>query len=189
MPTVLTHPAPLLAVGAGLGFVAIPPRLLLFGVLCSLAPDADVIGFQFGVRYADILGHRGLTHSLSFAFALGILGFVLAPWLRTRRWLAFLVGFAAVLSHIALDALTTGGLGVAALWPFSEQRFFFPERPIRVSPFNPRAFLEPRGQAVLRSELFWVWLPCAAMAVGLRIGLLAGRAQTKDLHTHKPTKT
>lgn len=178
----------MLALGAGLGFAAIPPRLLLFGVLCAVLPDADVIGFQFGVRYADSLGHRGLTHSLSFAFALGILGFVLAPRLHARRWLAFLVAFAAVASHIALDALTTGGLGVAALWPFSDQRFFFAERPIRVSPFNPRAFLEPRGQAVLRSELFWVWLPCAAMAVCLRIGLLTGRVQEAG-RTHKPTKT
>jgi len=30
----------------------------------SLLPDADVIGFARGVRYADRWGHRGATHAL-----------------------------------------------------------------------------------------------------------------------------
>jgi membrane-bound metal-dependent hydrolase YbcI (DUF457 family) len=31
----------------------------------SLLPDLDVIGFSFGVRYANPWGHRGATHSLA----------------------------------------------------------------------------------------------------------------------------
>ena len=38
----------------------------------SLLPDADVIGFRFGVRYEDTWGHRGATHSLTFALGVGI---------------------------------------------------------------------------------------------------------------------
>ena len=36
-----------------------------------MLPDLDVIGFFFGVRYDDMLGHRGITHSLAFAMAEG----------------------------------------------------------------------------------------------------------------------
>ena len=37
-------------------------------------------------------------------------------------------------SHGVLDALTDGGPGVAFLAPFDDTRYFFPWRPIRVSP-------------------------------------------------------
>jgi inner membrane protein len=86
--------------------------------------------------------------------------------LRCRRWLAFVLIFAAVASHIALDAATNGGLGVAAFWPLSNERYFFPWRPIQVSPLSLHAFFSERGLNVLRSEFFWVWLPCLSLALG-----------------------
>lgn len=169
MPTIITHPAPVLALGAGLGTGVIPKRLLLAALFCAILPDFDVIGFRFGVAYADLLGHRGLSHSLVFALCIGVLGCMLAPWLRARRLTAFAVCFFAVASHIALDAMTSGGLGVAALYPFSEERFFLPWRPIRVSPFSPKAFLTARGVAVITSEVVWVWLPAALLAFFIRL--------------------
>ena len=39
--------------------------------LLSMAPDADVIGFFFGVRYGDPWGHRGATHSIAVAVLCG----------------------------------------------------------------------------------------------------------------------
>jgi inner membrane protein len=120
------------------------------------------------------LGHRGASHSLVFAFGLGLLAACLAPFLRCRAITAFsLIGF-VVLSHIALDAMTSGGLGVAAFWPWSETRYFMPWRPIRVSPFSPSAFLSARGAAVLISEFLWVWLPCAAGAFALWLARKTG---------------
>ena len=68
-----------------------------------------------------------------------------------------------------IDALTNGGLGVAWLWPWSEQRFFFPTHPIAVSPFI-NGFFSERGLTVLASEARWVWLPCAVLTV-LGIGV------------------
>ncbi|MDR2031318.1 MAG: metal-dependent hydrolase [Azoarcus sp.] len=172
MPTIITHAAPALALGAALGFRRIPPRLFWAVVFCAMLPDFDVIGFRFGVRYADLLGHRGFSHSLSFALVCGGLGALAAPsWLRCRRTLAFGLMFAAVASHIALDAATSGGLGVAAFWPFSEARFFFPWRPIQVSPLSLRVFFSGRGLEVLRSECLWVWLPCLTLALATRAGL------------------
>ncbi|AVH93196.1 metal-dependent hydrolase [Stenotrophomonas maltophilia] len=72
--------------------------------------------------------------------------------------------FICAASHPLLDAMTSGGLGVALAWPWSEQRFFAPWRPIRVSPFAPQ-FFSARGLATLRSELRWVWLPLAGAVV------------------------
>lgn len=59
--------------------------------------------------------------------------------------------------------LTNGGMGVAYLWPFSDQRFFFPVQPIQVSPLSLRRLLSPAGLAVAKSELLWVWLPASFM--------------------------
>ena len=165
MPTVLSHPAPLLCLGLACGRRLASGRLLLAGVVCSILPDLDVIAFRFNVSYADILGHRGLSHSLLFALAAGLLAALAAPLLKSGRWAAFLVCAGGALSHIVLDAMTNGGLGVALFWPFSEARYFFPWRPIAVSPLSLRHFFAQGGLAVLKSEAVWIWLPSlAAMA-------------------------
>ncbi|RTQ92000.1 MULTISPECIES: metal-dependent hydrolase [Stenotrophomonas] len=76
--------------------------------------------------------------------------------------------FICAASHPLLDAMTSGGLGVALAWPWSEQRFFAPWRPIRVSPFAPQ-FFSARGLATLMSELRWVWLPLAGAVVAWKL--------------------
>lgn len=160
MPTILTHPAVPLAIGVVLGPGRISRRLLLAGMLASIVPDMDVVAFRLGIDYAHQFGHRGATHSLMFALALGALAALLAPWLQARRWVAMAFVSLACASHPLLDMLTSGGLGAALWWPFSEQRLFFPAHPIRVSPLTLQQLLGPRGFAVLQSEILWVWLPC-----------------------------
>ncbi len=76
--------------------------------------------------------------------------------------------FICAASHPLLDAMTSGGLGVALAWPWSEQRFFAPWRPIRVSPFASQ-FFSARGIATLLSELRWVWLPLATAVVAWKL--------------------
>ncbi len=76
--------------------------------------------------------------------------------------------FVCAASHPLLDAMTSGGLGVALAWPWSEQRFFAPWRPVRVSPFAPQ-FFSARGVATLLSELRWVWLPLATAVVAWKL--------------------
>ena len=164
MPTIFTHTAPALALRLGLGQDIVPRRLLICAVLGAMLPDFDVVGFKLGITYAAAWGHRGASHSLIFAFGLGLFAACLAPLLRCRAVTAFMVISLAVLSHIALDAMTSGGLGVAAFWPWDKTRYFLPWRPISVSPFSPSAFLSAHGAAVLMSELRWVWLPCLAGA-------------------------
>jgi len=88
MPTILTHPAIPLAIGVVLGPKRISRRLLLAGMVAAIVPDLDVIAFKLGIEYANQLGHRGASHSIAFALAMGILAALAAPWLHTKRWAA-----------------------------------------------------------------------------------------------------
>ena len=134
-----------------IGSGALAASMLLWSGL-SLLPDADVIGFSFGVRYGDPWGHRGATHSLLFSLALGIALAVCArmrgaPLLRTALFASLVLA-----SHAVLDTLTDGGRGCALFWPFSTTRHFAPIRPIPVAPIGAR-FLSERGLHVALFEL------------------------------------
>jgi inner membrane protein len=172
VPTVFSHAAVPLALGLGLGRDAVPPRLLLAGVAASAVPDLDVLALSWGVPYAGPLGHRGFSHSLLFAVALALLGAAAARALRAPPGRTFAFLLVAGASHGALDTLTTGGLGVALLWPWSDRRFFAPAalRVIAVSPLG-LGFFSVRGLTVLGSEVRWIWpiaLAVSLMLVGVR---------------------
>lgn len=162
MPTILSHAVAGLGIGAALFGRKAPGRVLGLGALCAALPDADVIGFPLGIRYGDLLGHRGLSHSLAFAAALATLVTPLARSEPRGKLWAYL--FLATASHGLLDAMTDGGLGIALFAPFDKTRYFFPFRPIEVSPIGIGRFFSARGWAVMKSELLWVWLPSLALA-------------------------
>lgn len=173
MPTILSHAVAALGIGTAVFGRKASGRVLALGAVCSMLPDADVIGFSLGIRYGDLLGHRGLSHSLLFAVALAILATPLARskdgpgWGKLWTYL-----FLATASHGLLDALTNGGLGVAFFAPFDKTRYFFPFRPIQVSPIGP-GFFSRQGMVVIASELLWIWLPTLAL-VGIRTTLFGG---------------
>jgi inner membrane protein len=166
MPSVFSHAIAAVAVG-GVA-VAGPGRLTIWGLgaVCAVLPDLDVISFYFGLPYDHVLGHRGLSHSLIFAAGLALMVAVLLRRTLTtspslaRLWVFF---FLATASHGVLDAMTDGGLGVAFFAPFSDARYFFPWRPIVVSPISIRAFLGPRGVQVMWSEIGWIWAPSTVL--------------------------
>lgn len=161
MPSILSHPA--VAVGLSPFFqkLRVPQWLFLVGAFCTIVPDFDVLGFWLGVPYESMLGHRGLSHSLLFAAALSaIIVFVITHQQQGISLPAcFIFLFLCVASHGIFDALTTGGLGVAFFAPFSNNRYFFSWRPIRVSPLSLRHFFGPRGIVVMLSEIIWMWIP------------------------------
>ncbi|QHL89024.1 metal-dependent hydrolase [Nibribacter ruber] len=130
---------------------------------CAVIPDADVVMFKFGVPYEHFLGHRGFSHSLAFALLLGVLVtkvFYRGVPLQSRQGLFLIfIFFLCTASHSLLDAMTTGGLGVAVFSPFDNNRYFLPWRPIQVSPIGIKQFLGPKGLAVIQSELIWVGIP------------------------------
>lgn len=158
MPTILTHAAVPLALYWAAGRGQVSTRLLAAGVAAAMLPDADVAGFAFGIPYEAALGHRGASHSLLFAGMVAAVAAAASRCLRSRPLQAAAFCFSCAASHPLLDALTSGGLGVALLWPWEGNRYFAPWRPIRVSPFAGD-FFNARGLATLWSELRWVWLP------------------------------
>ena len=172
MATVFSHAVAALTVTHAAGPRTRRARVWALAAACSMLPDADVLGFVFGVAYGDLLGHRGLTHSLAFAFLLGcvvtLAAFRDVPRFSHRWWSLALLFFACTASHGLLDALTDGGLGVAFFSPFDPTRYFFPWRPVEVSPIGP-AFFSARGAQVLASELFWIWLPSLVILATVNI--------------------
>jgi inner membrane protein len=143
--------------------------VLFAGAVCSVVPDLDVVGFSFGVPYEQMLGHRGFTHSVVFAAALGTL--LASTLFRDEPQHSAVVTFLilSTLSHGLLDMLTNGGLGVALFAPFSNERYFWPWRPIEVSPIGLEAFFSYWGVRVLVSELKWVWLPATTIAAAVTV--------------------
>jgi len=159
------------ALGATLGKLLLPDRrhwrYWLLAAACAFLPDADVIGFKFHVPYASLWGHRGLSHSLLAAAVVASILTGLFGLRRTantppagRLWLLL---FLATASHGMLDAMTTGGEGVAFYSPFDQHRYFFGFRPIQVSPIGVKKFVGEWAARVLKSELLWVGLPCLAL--------------------------
>lgn len=169
MTTLVSHPLPILALGLALGSRRIPPRLLLAGLFFACLPDADMLAFKLGIAYADAFGHRGFSHSLLFAGLCGLAAALGCRWLGCGPLKAGLWIGLATLSHSLLDALTDGGLGVAWLWPLSQERHFLPWRPIEVSPFLHGFIvdgrLSERAWRVLASEACWVWAPCLMLVL------------------------
>jgi len=173
MCSVLTHPVVPIALAAVLPQDTLSPTLVLVGAACAVIPDLDVIGFKFGVGSHPLLGHRGLTHSIVFAAALGaLLTYTLFRHSPSPWWVVFLFLFVSTLSHPLLDMLTNGGRGVALFAPFSHARYFFPWRPIEVSPISVRRFFSRRGVQIMRSELQWVWLPATGVYI---LGMIVRR--------------
>lgn len=114
----------------------------------SLLPDLDVVAFALDIPYAHAFGHRGASHSLAAALALGVLA--LAPPSESRLRTGVFVALVAA-SHSVLDALTDGGLGVALLWPLTSERYFAPWQPIPVAPIGA-GMLSARGLYVIAIE-------------------------------------
>lgn len=171
MATAFTHAL----IGASLvGTVPHPARVRVAIALAAVAvmPDADIIAFRWGIPYEHMLGHRGVTHSLPFAAALGILTFAVlrASGVRHARGLGPAVA-AACGSHGVIDAFTDAGLGVGFWIPFSPARHFAPWRPLATSPIGVDAFVRGDWWAILANEARWVWLPWMTLcAAGAAVG-------------------
>ena len=159
MPTILTHAVVPLAIGFGLGRKMISRRLLAFGVAASILPDLDVLAFRLHIAYADTFGHRGASHSLSFAIFVALVAMLFSSRLKSRPFITFFFIFVYAASHALLDMFTNGGYGVALWWPFFVERLFAPWQVIEVSPLSLRRVFSAKGLAVLQSELRWIWLP------------------------------
>ncbi|WAC01539.1 metal-dependent hydrolase [Lacinutrix neustonica] len=123
------------------------------------------MAFNLEIPYSHPFGHRGFTHSVLFALLwAGLLALLVG---KSRKYLFFITVFSATVSHGILDALTTGGLGVGFFIPFNMERFFFPFRPIKVSPIGVSKFFSEWGFQVIISELKYIAIPCVLVLLFL----------------------
>jgi inner membrane protein len=163
VPSVISHAV--VAMTAGLAFAPrdVPQHFWPLAIVCSIASDADVMGFALGIPYEHFFGHRGFFHSPFFGLILGIV--LVSLFFRdielfSKRWFFYFIFFFLVsASHGILDAFTNGGLGIALFSPFDSGRYFFPWTPIMVSPIGIEGFFSKWGLQVIKSEVLLVWLP------------------------------
>lgn len=97
---------------------------MLWGALAQSVPDVDFIAATWLDPSANLLAHRGFTHSILFALLISIsLALAAEKWHRPhniglRKWFIFFV--AEVFTHLLIDGMNSYGVG----WfePFSHQR-------------------------------------------------------------------
>jgi inner membrane protein len=166
MPSAFGHFLVPLAMRLGAGARVMNWRLTAFCAASAALPDLDVVGFVFRVPYGSVWGHRGASHSLMAALLWALVSLAFADRLRSKRLTVFVTVWMSTTSHTLLDAFTNGGKGVALFWPYTAERFFFPFRPIQVSPIGGRFFSE-RGLQVVGSEICWVGVPSLVVALGV----------------------
>ena len=143
-------------------------KFLALGVICSIIPDADIITFQFGIPYEHLFGHRGFFHSFLFAAILGLFATIIfySKQAFGLKGIGLFTYFTlCTASHGLLDAMTSGGLGVAFFSPWDNTRHFLPWRPIKVSPIGLENFFSEWGWQVVKSEMVWIGLPCVLVLI------------------------
>jgi membrane-bound metal-dependent hydrolase YbcI (DUF457 family) len=180
MPSVISH----FAAGAGLAlsFTGLnpvtravrPAGLVLSAGLLAVAPDLDTL-FAGVIPYGHFYGHRGFFHSPCFALFLSIaaasLVFAVARQFTWAGWLTVSCAFClAVASHGILDSMSSGGLGVMLLYPWSDRRLFLPWRPFPAPPIRIYGLSAELVARTLRAELPLV-LGCLAAGTLARLSL------------------
>lgn len=143
-------------------------KLLLFLAIGSaILPDLDVLAFKLGIAYEHPFGHRGFTHSILFAVLWSLL--LALAFGKSRKLIFTIILFSSTISHGLLDAMTTGGKGVGFFIPVDNSRYFFPFRPIKVSPIGIKEFFSEWGINVILSELQYIGIPCLIVLVALSV--------------------
>src|SRR5215203_1950378 len=120
MPFPIAHALVGASVGAALHPANQPRRtkMLLLGALLAVCPD-----FDYALNWLRISGggwHHGFTHSIPFAFFLGLIIVVVSREWKLRSFTFFT---AAIASHTLLDYVLTESRGVALWWPLTNRRY------------------------------------------------------------------
>jgi inner membrane protein len=111
MASALSHAVAAAGIGAVFYRRSMPPPVWITGIVCSVIPDVDVIGFRFGIHYGDFWGHRGFSHSLFFGVILAVAAAATLARFQSEvsRASLFAYFFLSTASHGLLDAMTNGG--------------------------------------------------------------------------------
>ena len=182
------HFAPAVALALAVGSRTVGWRLTGLGALCAVMPDADflLVALRFD-SYSGTYGHRGFTHSLGFALAVGLLAMLWpgAPSeAQRRRSVVGLYLALCTVSHPLLDGLIDVGICNAWWWPLDGARHCLAWRPV------PMQGVGLWGWERLGLEALWIGIPLVLVACGgsglraLQRGLLAGATPRRDPPVH-----
>ena len=183
MATFITHPL----FGVGAAYAISQPqqlsrRFLTLSTFCQWIPDIDVFTYLTPIAETHPFGHRGMTHSVLFAFVLALLvvrvfyrQFTLSRW---RYWGLHLWFFLITLSHGLLDALVDTRLGVAFLWPVDTQRYLFQWRPLLDNSIDI---------SMLTSAHFWYAQLIELQFISFLLAILFILKQLTMGSTHRPS--
>jgi inner membrane protein len=123
----LTHIALGACMGEAFASKTLGKKAMLWGILAQSVPDIDFIASFWMNTSANLLAHRGFTHSILFCIIITPLLALLADRfhrphnIRLQKWMLFFG--VAILMHIFLDAFNNYGVGW--LEPFSHRRISF----------------------------------------------------------------
>lgn len=101
-------------------------KAMLYGIIAQSLPDIDFVTAFYLDKPAELLAHRGFTHSILFAIIITILASLIAHvvykrYVPVHHWMKL---FAAnVFTHIFIDAFNN--YGTAWFEPFSHYRVSF----------------------------------------------------------------
>jgi inner membrane protein len=108
-------------------------KVMALGALLAVCPDFDVL-LLWGWGGND--WHRGFSHSLAFAVAIGLFAWACMAVYKVREAIMYI---SAVLSHTLMDGFFSKDRdGIAFLWPFSAERYSMSILPYFEFPWNPR---------------------------------------------------
>ena len=151
--------------------------LLAASVLLANAPDLDFVpGLVLG---HPGMFHRGPTHTIVAALAVGA-AVALGAWVLRRRPLAAGAWAAAAYgSHLLVDCITVDAVppyGLRLFWPFADAYFLAPVTPLReiiIDGSSRTGFFA----SLLRPANFPVWLADASVLVLAILGVRLFRAR------------
>jgi inner membrane protein len=160
MASALTH----CFVGGIASRIAVPHKGASFSLLsafCAALPDLDILSVPLGIASSSIWFHRGITHSIPFAFLVGLavalLRFRTVPRFSRRWWGVVCYFFTVTASHGIIDGFTKSTTGVAFFAPFGDARYLFPFRPI--PGVGLTHFFSSFGEGAFLTEFCLLWLP------------------------------
>ena len=123
----ITHIALGACIGEVLGKRQLGKKALVFGALAQTIPDVDFVFSLWLQPSANVLAHRGFTHSLLFVILISMLlaALIQRSWGKSDTSFSFWFTFFGVqtMVHIFLDAFNA--YGTAWFEPFSHYRVSF----------------------------------------------------------------
>jgi len=160
-------------------------RALGWGAVIGMLPDLDVIVKVSSNPFAEILYHRGFTHSIWFGPLVGpVLGYLLWRYYQRRDSLSAWIGLGiwALVTHPLLDLFTVYGTQLLA--PLSDHRFTLSAVPI-IDPIYTGTLLLAVIFGCIFHRRIWASITVASVALTLTSGyLFYGLAQNDDAYLY-----